>query len=30
MLPIETHNPLFGKYLYPQAKAFMESQQDVS
>lgn len=29
-LPIETPNPLFGLYLYPQAKAFMESQQDVS
>ena len=30
MLPIETPNPLFGLYLYPQAKNFMESQQDVS
>jgi len=29
-LPIETPNPLFGLYLYPQAKSFMESQQDVS
>lgn len=29
-LQIETPNPLFGLYLYPQAKAFMESQQDVS
>ncbi len=30
LLPIETHNPLFGDYRYPQAKAIMESQQDVS
>jgi ribonucleoside-diphosphate reductase beta chain len=29
-LPIETKNPLFGRYLYPGAKAMMESQQDVS
>lgn len=27
-LPIETENPLFGKYLYPQAKVIMETQQD--
>lgn len=30
MLPIETPNTLFGDYLYPQAKLFMERQQDVS
>ena len=30
MLPIETKNPLFGKYLYPGAKELMERQQDVS
>lgn len=30
LLPIETPNPLFGRYLYPGAKAIMESQQDVS
>lgn len=30
MLPIETKNPLFGKYLYPAAKEIMEKQQDVS
>lgn len=29
-LPIETHNPLFGKYLYPEAKELMEKQQDVT
>lgn len=29
-LPIETPNPLFGLYLYPQAKAIMEAQQDVT
>ena len=29
-LPIETENPLFGKYLYPGAKAIMEAQQDVT
>lgn len=29
-LPIETRNPLFGLYLYPGAKAIMESQQDIS
>lgn len=29
-LPIETRNPLFGRYLYPGAKAMMESQQDIS
>lgn len=28
MLPIETPNPLFGRYLYPTAKAIMEEQQD--
>lgn len=28
MLPIETPNPLFGRYLYPLAKAIMEEQQD--
>lgn len=28
-LPIETENPLFGRYLYPTAKEIMESQQDV-
>lgn len=27
-LPMETHNPLFGRYLYPEAKAIMEDQQD--
>lgn len=30
LLPIETHNPLFGKYLYPEAKEIMEKQQDVT
>jgi ribonucleotide reductase beta subunit family protein with ferritin-like domain len=30
LLPIETHNPLFGKYLYPEAKEVMEKQQDVT
>ena len=29
-LPIETKNPLFGRYLYPAAKEIMERQQDVS
>lgn len=29
-LPIETLNPLFGRYLYPTAKDIMERQQDVS
>ena len=29
-LPIETVNPLFGLYLYPQAKEIMEKQQDVN
>jgi len=29
-LPIETENPLFGKYLYPEAKEIMELQQDSS
>lgn len=29
-LPIETPNPLFGKYLYPEAKKVMEQQQDVT
>lgn len=29
-LPIETPNPLFGKYLYPEAKELMEKQQDVT
>jgi len=29
-LPIETPNPLFGKYLYPEAKEIMEKQQDVT
>jgi len=29
-LPIETPNPLFGLYLYPQAKEIMEDQQDVT
>jgi len=28
-LPIETKNPLFGKYLYPIAKKVMEEQQDI-
>lgn len=28
LLPIETPNPLFGKYLYPEAKDIMERQQD--
>jgi len=28
LLPIETHNPLFGLYLYPVAKEIMEEQQD--
>lgn len=28
LLPIETPNPLFGKYLYPEAKEIMEKQQD--
>ena len=27
-LPIETRNPLFGLYLYPEAKEIMEKQQD--
>lgn len=27
-LPLETKNPLFGKYLYPQSKEIMEEQQD--
>ena len=27
-LPIETENPLFGRYLYPTAKEIMEEQQD--
>lgn len=27
-LPIETENPLFGLYLYPEAKVIMEEQQD--
>ena len=27
-LPIETRNPLFGLYLYPEAKEIMELQQD--
>jgi ribonucleotide reductase beta subunit family protein with ferritin-like domain len=30
LLPIETPNPLFGKYLYPSAKALMEQQQDIA
>ena len=30
MLPMEIKNPLFGLYLYPQAKIFMENQQDIS
>lgn len=30
LLPIETHNPLFGKYNYPEAKELMEKQQDVT
>ena len=30
MLPIETKNPLFGLYLYPEAKEMMEEQQDKS
>ena len=30
LLPIETPNPLFGKYLYPEAKEIMEKQQDVT
>jgi len=29
-LPIETTNPMFGKYLYPEAKEIMEQQQDVA
>jgi len=29
-LPIETENPLFGRYFYPEAKDIMEMQQDVS
>lgn len=29
-LPIETRNPLFGRYLYPGAKDIMEEQQDKS
>jgi ribonucleoside-diphosphate reductase beta chain len=27
-LPIETPNPLFGRYLYPEAKRILEQQQD--
>lgn len=30
LLPIETPNPLFGKYNYPEAKELMEKQQDVT
>jgi len=30
LLPIEIPNPLFGLYLYPEAKALMEKQQDVT
>jgi ribonucleotide reductase beta subunit family protein with ferritin-like domain len=30
LLPIETPNPLFGKYLYPSAKDLMEQQQDIA
>jgi len=30
LLPIETYNPLFGRYYYPEAKEIMEQQQDVS
>jgi len=30
LLPIETKNPLFGLYLYPEAKEIMEQQQDVT
>jgi len=29
LLPIETVNPLFGDYLYPEAKVIMELQQKV-
>ncbi len=29
-LPIETPNPLFGLYLYPEIKEIMEQQQDVT
>jgi ribonucleotide reductase beta subunit family protein with ferritin-like domain len=29
-LPIETPNPMFGLYLYPQAKQIMEEQQDIN
>lgn len=29
-LPIETPNPLFGDYKYPEAKELMEKQQDVT
>jgi len=29
LLPIETENPLFGEYLYPEAKTIMELQQKV-
>lgn len=29
-LPIETHNPQFGRYLYPIANKIREAQQDVS
>ena len=28
-LPIETHNPLFGLYLYPEAKRIKEIQEKV-
>jgi len=28
-LPIETQNPLFGDYKYPEAKVIMEAQQDI-
>lgn len=29
-LPIETPNPLFGDYKYPEAKELMEKQQDIT
>ena len=30
MLPIETPNPLFGLYLYPEANTIRERQQDIT
>jgi ribonucleotide reductase beta subunit family protein with ferritin-like domain len=29
-LPIETPNPLFGKYLYPEANTYRIKQQDIT